>query len=140
VVANTLRLLQLAAPVKELVSRGELSAGHGRTLLGLSDPRGQLALATQAVQQGLTVRELERLVERWRTGARGRTVKKQGRAATPDVAALEEELRRSLGTRVHVRPGRKVSHLDIEFYGPDELERILERLGLRSRGQEVGGR
>lgn len=140
VVANTLRLLQLSAPVKEMVVRGELSAGHGRTLLGMSEPRAQFALATQAVQQGLTVRQLEKLVERWRAGARGRSATKRSPASNPDVAALEEELRRALGTRVHLKAGRKVSHLDIEFYGPEELERILERIGLPGHFQGVAGR
>ncbi|MGE5553857.1 MAG: ParB/RepB/Spo0J family partition protein [Betaproteobacteria bacterium] len=129
-VANTLRLLQLAPPIQQAISRGELSAGHGRTLVGVGEARAQLSLFHQAVARRLTVRELERLVEQWRTGTKGKRRERQA-LPNPEVAALEEELRRALGTRVHLRPGRKVGHLDIEFYGPDELERILERLGVR---------
>lgn len=139
VVANTLRLLQLPPPVQRAIAQGELSAGHGRALLGLSDAGAQLALATQAVQQGLTVRTLEKLVERGRAGAK-RGGRRPGASSNPEVAALEEELRRVLGTRVHLRPGRKVGHLDIEFYGPEDLERLLEHLGLRRPRLEVAGR
>ncbi len=131
-VANTMRLLQLAPPIQQAIARGEFSAGHGRALLGVGEARAQLALFQQAVQRGLTVRELERLVERRRVAGPGRRKKRES-LPPPDVAALEEELRRVLGTRVRLRPGRKVGHLDIEFYGPDELERILERLGVRRR-------
>lgn len=133
VVANTLRLLQLAAPIQQAIARGELSAGHGRALLGVSDSRAQLALFDQAVKQGLTVRALERMVERWRTGGGGRGAKRRP-LPNPEVAALEDELRRALGTKVRLRTGKKTGQLIIEFYGPGELERILERLGLRSRG------
>jgi ParB family chromosome partitioning protein len=131
-VANTLRLLQLAPPIQQAIARGECSAGHGRALLGVAETRAQLALLQQAVQQGLTVRELERLVERRRVAGVGGRPKRKA-LPSPEVAAVEEELRRALGTRVHLRPGRKVSHLDIEFYGPDDLERILDRLGIRRR-------
>lgn len=137
VVANTLRLLQLPPPIKEAIAQGTLSAGHGRTLLGVSDPRTQLTLFRQAVQQGLTVRELEKLVERWRNTGHGRPQKARRPISNPEVLELEEELREALGTKVHLRPGRKVGHLDIEFYGPDELERLLERLGVGRRG--LGG-
>ena len=136
VVANTLRLLQLPAPIKEAIAQGELSAGHGRTLLGVSDTRVQLALFRQTQQHGLTVRELEKLVERWRTAGKGQPKKERRPVPNPDVAALEEALREALGTKVHLRPGRKVGHLDIEFYGPDELERILEKLGVGRRDLE----
>lgn len=138
VVANTLRLLQLAPAIQHAISAGELTAGHGRALLGLSDHRAQLAVFTQAVQRNLTVRELEKLVERWRTGAVGVTAKRQPARPSAEVGALEEDLRRTLGTRVHLRPGRKVGHIDIEFYGAEELDRLLERLGVRPRG--AGGR
>ncbi|MDI6871655.1 MAG: ParB/RepB/Spo0J family partition protein [Bacillota bacterium] len=137
VVANTLRLLQLAPPIQRAIADGQLSAGHGRALLGVSDTRTQQMLFTQTVQRGLTVRELEKLVERWKAGSPRPGARRRGAAPNPEVAALEEELRRALGTRVHLRPGRKVGHLDIEFYGPDELERILERLGVRR--SRVGG-
>lgn len=133
VVANTLRLLQLAPVVQQAIARGDLSAGHGRALLGLGEARGQVALAAQATERGLTVRELEKLVERWKAGGKGRGVRGHSTAANPEARLLEEELRRVLGTRVHLRPGRKVGHLDIEFYGAEELDRILDRLGVRRR-------
>lgn len=138
VVANTLRLLQLPAPIRQAIAEGELSAGHGRALLGVTDPRAQSALFDQVLKQGLTVRQLEKLAERWRSGAKGRA--KRNRLPDPEVVSLEEDLRRSLGTKVHLRPGRKVGHLVIEFYGPGELERLLERLGVRGRGAVVGRR
>ncbi|MGE5509415.1 MAG: ParB/RepB/Spo0J family partition protein [Chitinophagales bacterium] len=138
VIANTLRLLQLPPAIQQAISGGQLTAGHGRALLGLGDHRAQLTVFAQAVQKGLTVRELEKLVERWRTGAAGVAAKKKAVQPSLEVSALEEELRRALGTRVHVRPGRKVGHIDIEFFGAEELERLLERLGVRAKG--AGGR
>ncbi len=123
-IANAIRLLGLTDEVLELVRKGDLSAGHGRTLLAVEDEDTQRKLAVRCVKEGLSVRELENIVNH------KPRKKPLPRRKDPNVAALEEELKQILGTKVAVTPreGRKAGKLEISFYSDDELERILEFL------------
>lgn len=127
-IANTLRLLHLPPEVQSLISKDFLSAGHGKVLLGLSDPAQQQRLAEEVVRRGLSVRETEREVKRLAAGkkksrdAKGKGVLRQN----PEVADAEDRLRRLLGTKVRIVTNRRGGRIEIEFYSQEELTRLLE--------------
>ena len=131
-VANTLRLLHLQPDVLALLGSGQLSVGHAKVLLGSSSPQVQSKLARAVAQEGLTVRQLEKRVA---TDGSARESKKASRPAEQarqerDAAILDLESRmaRLLGTRVNIKQGRRKGRVEIEFFGPDDLNRILEIL------------
>ncbi len=129
-VANSLRLLQAAPEVRQAVAAGALSAGHARALLAVGDALGQTALAKRVVEAGLSVRETERLVQRSLTGAPRR---RREEAATrdadgPEWRAAEARLQEALGTRVKIRGSMRQGVVEISFFGPGDLERLLELL------------
>jgi ParB family transcriptional regulator, chromosome partitioning protein len=123
-IANSLRLLKLPARVRQMVIDGTLSEGHGRALLGASDPKVIEALADRASRAGLSVRETERLV-------RGKKKQKDGQTGdtkkSPSVRDLEERLARKLGSRVEVREnGGGKGEISIRYSSLDELDRLLD--------------
>lgn len=125
-IANSLRLLTLAAPVRRYVSEGELSAGHARALAVIKDEEKQISLAEAAVKQGLSVRQIEKLAQEIKTG---RTKKKANTAAkSPDVRRVEEDLKEVLGTKVNLNQKGKKGKIEIEFYSREDLERLIELL------------
>lgn len=126
-VANTLRLLDLEASVQEAVAAGRLSEGHARAIAGLDPDRQRRAAATIA-QGGLSVRQAEALARRLRQDRPVRTPRRPPTGGPDDVEALEEGLRRALGTRVTLLRGRRKGRIVIEFYGEDELDRLYRLL------------
>ncbi len=129
-VANFLRLLDLPEPVQAHVSRGTLTMGHARALLGLSTPEAMIHWGDEAVRLGLSVRSLEAKVREMQSASLGESQQKAGsRKARPVwLNELEESLVESLGTPVAIRYGRKRSQIIIDCGGRDEFERIYQRL------------
>jgi len=126
-VANTIRILELAQATLDAIGTGRISAGHGRALLGLDPPR-QADLLALIERRGLSVRQVEELARRLREepGTAG-----PARAAVTldgEMERVEEDLRRSLGTKVRLTHSRKGGRIIIEWYGEDELGRLYERL------------
>ena len=126
-VANTIRILELAQATLDAIGTGRISAGHGRALLGLDPPR-QADLLALIERRGLSVRQVEELARRLREepGTAG-----PARAAVTldgEMERVEEDLRRSLGTKVRLARSRKGGRIIIEWYGEDELGRLYERL------------
>lgn len=142
-VANAIRLLDLAADVKDLLAGGQLSVGHAKVLLSLKDATLQNAAANQIVRRGLTVRATEQLVgEATKQGrlptdtatpspARKPSAGKS--SATPEVRDLEEKLRERFATKVSIHHNEKKGRVEIEYYGNTDLDRILALMGLTSR-------
>ena len=126
-IANSLRLLSLPAEIQTSLTRGEITAGHARALLGIGDPEEQRRIWLRIREASLTVRDAE-------TMAKSGPAARQRRQHRPpaDLAALEESLRSVLGTRVDLRKGRKGGQLIIHFFSDEELEAIIERLGANS--------
>ena len=129
-VANTLRLLALPLQVRRMVREGELSIGHARALLSLGDDHRMIELAKAIVAEGLNVREVERRV---REAGTKRAAAQNGKAARPEpkrppeVARIEEELRRRLQTDAKIHLGAKIAgELRIPIYSADDLERLLD--------------
>lgn len=124
-VANSLRLLELSGDLRELVSRGTLSAGHARALLSLADVEAQRSLARRIEADGLSVRATEEAV---RDGRKAKTPKAVVEAPA-HITALEDRLRQALGTRVRVKARRgKKGRIEIEYFSYEELDRLLEIL------------
>src|SRR3954469_18538700 len=132
-VANMVRLLQLPEPVRKLLQEGHLTMGHAKVLLGLDHPDTIAALADDIVRESLTVREVE---QRLRKVVGDREGKKTGRPRTidrqaPEVRRIEERLRRALQTDVAIKTGpNNRGTLTIHFYSADDLERLLELMGV----------
>ncbi len=123
-VANFLRLLNLPREVQLRVEEGAISMGHARALLALDSPEKQRALCRKIVEQGLSVRQVEKM-----TTNGGQAAARPAPAKDPNVAAIEDELRNRFGTRVHLRSNKKNrGKIEIEFFNLDELERLLELL------------
>jgi ParB family chromosome partitioning protein len=125
-VANALRLLKLPAAVLALVHAGGLSVGHARALLALEDARVATALAREAVELGLSVRDVEDRVRGGRAPVRRPRLKK-GMGPAPEVRRIEDALRRRLGTDVRVTLRAKgKGQMHVNFYSNDDLARLLE--------------
>jgi len=132
-VTNSIRLLQLPVPLQEAVAAGTLSAGHARALLALRDEHSMLHLARQAVDQGLTVRETERLVQQAAAGAGARPGAPRGRDPADRLSPDDEQLRRgferALGLPVVLQRRRRGGRLVIDFAGDEDLDALYRRLG-----------
>ncbi|HZI21957.1 MAG TPA: ParB/RepB/Spo0J family partition protein [Gemmatimonadales bacterium] len=125
-VANALRLLKLPAAVLVLLHDGGLSVGHARALLALDDSRLVTSLAKEAVDAGLSVRDVEDRVRGGRAPVR-RPRLKRGQGQAPEVRRIEDALRRRLGTDVRVTLRAKgKGQLHVNFYSNDDLARLLE--------------
>lgn len=137
-VANVIRILQLPPAVRELIQQGKLTAGQARPLLGLEDRSNITALANQIVEFGWSAREVESRVREIPapagTSKRGRPKKEDTRSA--DVRNIEQQLRKYLQTDVSITVKKENrGTLMIDFYSADDLERLLETMGLRLNPQ-----
>ena len=135
VVTNLLRILNLPEEIKEEVDRGAISVGHARALLVLDTPEQQQEMARTIMRQGLSVRETETLVSRKPQPtthvAASAAPAAQSQSLTDvriHVSALEDELMRSLGTKVRLLPKKKGGRIEIEYYSNEELEGLVRRL------------
>lgn len=124
-IANTLRLLRLPKDIQRAVAEGTLSEGHAKILAGVDGLPKQLELFKQVTAKHLTVRQLEELAGQWQPSSR-----KRRRAVDPQMSALENELRRTLGTKVRLMLRRKGGRIVIEYFSSEDLTRILRVLGV----------
>jgi ParB family transcriptional regulator, chromosome partitioning protein len=125
-IANTLRLLDLAPSIQGAIVDGRLTEGHGRALGGLPVATQDRVLDS-VLSQELSVRQTEELVRRMREprpDPRGRPE----RPTDPELERVEEDLRRSLGTKVRLARSRRGGRIVIEYYSDEELGRLYERL------------
>ena len=126
-VTNALRLLGLTPSVRKLVEEGKLSAGHARALVPLS-PSLQESAANAIVSGGLSVRQTEALVQRLSAE------KKEAQAKDPDevdyLAEAQNELKARLCRGVKIVPGRKKGRIELEYYGVDDLNDLLDALAV----------
>ncbi len=131
VVTNLLRVLNLPDEIKAEVDKGTISVGHARTLLTLDSPAKQISLAQEIIRKGLSVRKTETLVAHTpKVGAYGHAPLQSTTQPSPDVhvKALEEDLTKSLGTKVRIHLLKKGGKVEIEYYSNEELEGLIKRL------------
>jgi len=129
-VANSLRLLNLPAPVRRLLQDGQLSVGHARALLGISSERVMVDLAREAIAKNYSVRDIERKVKQAGTSKRPPSAAGQkdgGPARNAELRRLTDKLRRRLQTDVAVDiDERDRGYLRVSFYSADDLNRLIE--------------
>jgi len=127
-VANSLRLLSLTAEVQGMVLEGKLSAGHAKVLLSL-EGKEQVKAALQVVEEGLSVRETERLVQSLMKKKVPRGTTKKQSSLSPQLAQVENLLQEALGTRVRIKPRSKSGgRIEIEYYTSEDINRIVSSL------------
>jgi ParB family chromosome partitioning protein len=134
-ISNTIRLLNLPAPVQRRVAAGVLSAGHARALLGIERSEQQEELATRIVAEGLSVRATEELVALALAEGPSKpaAAKRRAKPHAPALTDLAERLSDRFDTRVKVDIGRSKGKITIEFATVDDLERIVGIIGVEGR-------
>lgn len=139
-VANVVRLLELPDEVKQFIADKRLSTGHAKVLLGLTDPSEQTVLGRKCVTEEMTVRSLEKLIQRRKAAVDGSDERKRGTPDIPEsyVRDLTDRMHKHFGTAVRLTPG--ITHangrhtkglLEIDFYDNDDLDRLLNILGIK---------
>ena len=128
-ITNSIRLLKLAEPVQQLLISGEISSGHARALLGLEDKEQQIALASQIIEKGLNVRQVEKLVKMMTKPQKDEKEKEEGEEKDLSFIFrdLEEKMKGIMGTKVMIhQKDKNKGRIEIEYYSASELERIVE--------------
>ncbi len=121
-IANTIRLLSLPQKVLDMVEKGMISAGHARALVGLSQTE-QYRMAAQIAGKGMSVRDIEEKVRKSRKAP-------QPDKATIEVLEIEERIQKHLSTKARIKTKKKGGVLEIPYFDEEDLERILEIIGI----------
>tara|TARA_B100000029_G_scaffold514684_1_gene618436 strand:+ start:4894 stop:5787 length:894 start_codon:yes stop_codon:yes gene_type:complete len=127
-VSNLLRLLELPAPVKEILAQGDLGMGHARALLGLASSDGQIQLAQRIVREEWSVRQTERAVKRYQKAGSEKNLENMGSEKDPNVERLERDIGEKLGASVQIQHGTSGGRLTIRYHSLEELEGIVGHL------------
>jgi ParB family chromosome partitioning protein len=135
-VANSLRLLSLDAELQGYISKNILTVGHAKVLLGVDDAARRAVLARRIIEEGLSVRGTEKLVQSHKTAPNVPASAGSGRSTPPmevaAVASIEKKLTSHLGTRVALKHTPKRGRIIIDYAGNEDLQRILEKLGVEA--------
>lgn len=123
-VANSLRLLNLSEEVLDLIKEGKLTEGHAKVIMSLKDPSEQLAAANAVINKRLSVRETEQLVKAKLNPPR--TIIKPNRQLAEYLSDLEDNISKTMGTRVKIHHKNGKGKIEIDYYSNDEFERIME--------------
>lgn len=125
-ITNALRLLKLPSEIREMLLANQLSAGHARAIAGIGDTEKQIQLAEYAIKEGLSVREIEKIIKEENAPKKKISRKKAEKSA--DVRKVEDDLKQIMGTKVNLNQSGKKGKIEIEYYSRDELERLIELL------------
>ena len=134
-VANSLRLLSLDAELQGYLAKNLISVGHAKVLLGIEDVAQRAVLARRTIEEGLSVRATEKLVQAKKAGVSvpaGSTGRKVPAVEAAAVAGIEKKLTSALGARVSLKHSAKKGRIIIEYAGNDDLHRILEKIGVEA--------
>lgn len=135
-VANALRLLSLSEEIKGFLSRRLLSTGHAKVLLGLKDETQRQLLARRIIEANTSVREAEKMVKQLNEGtvsggsSRSSSSHSHSQAENTAIADLEKRIEKHFNTNVSIQHGKKKGKLVIEYFGNEDLDRLLELLGI----------
>ncbi|MDP0491940.1 MAG: ParB/RepB/Spo0J family partition protein [Verrucomicrobiota bacterium JB023] len=130
-VANSMRLLDLHKDVQPLVAQGTISVGHAKAILSLKDGKAQKVAAQEVIRRKLTVRATEKLIQDFHRETNG-AQRKKAKANEPDpekealYRQIQSKLRQKFQTQINLKKGR----IEIEYYGDDDLNRVLEIIGV----------
>ena len=134
-VANALRLLSLDAELQGYVAKNLLSVGHAKVLLGVDDAAQRTVLARRVIEEGLSVRGTEKLAQATKSNGGGTRRAPRHNLSSKDAAAvsgIQQKLTSHLGARVAVLHTPKKGRIVIEYRGNDDLQRLLEKLGVEA--------
>ena len=123
-VANYMRLLRLPPEIQEMLTSDSLSMGHARALITMEDPEVQLECARQVVNRGLSVRNVEKLIQKLKAAPQ----EKSGPTLDPDLQAVQEELLKALGTKVSITGLPEKGVIRIHYFSLEDLNRIYETI------------
>lgn len=133
-VANAMRLLDLQGPIQAHVADGHLTVGHAKAILGVKDPAAQNAAADQILRTNMTVRQAERFIKELNSADQEVEEKSPKEAAAAEMSQhtlhLQNKLRNHFSTHVHIKHGDKKGKIELEYYGSEDLGRILNLLGV----------
>lgn len=127
-VSNALRLLSLSPSVMEMVEKNELSAGHARALLSLSDEKKQLEAANEVLSKNLSVRKTEQLAARLQRQPAEKNEEQTNLPVVDYAAEISDILTKTLGRKVRLVDGKRTGKIELEFYGADDREALIEKL------------
>lgn len=130
-IANFLRLLQLPEEIKNNVSRGTLSMGHARALVGIQNEKLQKELSDLTIRHHWSVRELEEMIQKTNEKAE-KEVKAKAKKRDPFISQLEDQLRETFKTTVKVKHNKNKGKIEFSYYNEDDLERLLSLLQVKS--------
>lgn len=134
-VANALRLLNLPEPIQAMVEDGRLSAGHARCLVSVTDPTLQQSIAEKVAGEELSVRQTEALVKKLTAPEKPAKTEKKDPLGVDYAAVAAKELGDKLGRKVKIVTGKRKGKLELEYYGVDDLNDLLEALAhIKARG------
>ena len=132
-VANAMRLLDLAADVQKLLASGEISVGHAKVILSIKSKTDQAKVAALIIKGHLTVRATEKLIGQFQNPDSkkigGKKVKSNPQLSAA-LSKIQELLRERFATQVYLNQGSKKGKIEIEYYNNDDLERLLELMGI----------
>jgi ParB family chromosome partitioning protein len=133
-VANAMRLLGLHSDVQMLVAQSRITVGHAKAILAIKDQDSQLLVADQIIRRQLTVRATEKLAQSYLNDSQQEAADGRKSPASREidihVRALTNRLREHLATHVAIQHSSKKGKIEIEYYGDDDLQRLIELLGL----------
>lgn len=124
-IANSMRLLALDEPIQQKLITGEISSGHARALLSIDSPEVRYAALESIISKGLNVRQTEALAKQLQSKKPGKTPVKIDAELKTQLEILQERLSSHLGTKVTLCHDKKKGKIEIEYYGNEDLERIL---------------
>lgn len=138
-IANSLRLLNLTPPVMAMVEDGDISAGHARALLSIKEEADQLRIATKVVAESLSVRQTENLAAKTASSAAKANKQHEDELEIKInyLADTEKRLEASLGRKVVIRDSKKKGSIELEYYGSDDREALID--ALLNFGSSKGG-
>jgi len=134
-IANLLRMLRLPEAVLKYLRTGELSTGHAKVLLSIDDTNRQKAMCEHVVRKGISVRELESLLNNGKPAstARGKTPQKPAQPQlTAEMRSVLKEMKLKLGTKVDIKGTYNSGKIEIDYYSKEDFERILEVMRIKS--------
>ena len=126
-ITNTLRLLNLPKQITDMIDQGQITAGHGKAILRLSDENLQIELANKVIAEELSVRATENLAKKI-SEENIKEIPKKVKEKDVFIVDVEERLRNIFGTKVNISKGKKKGKIEIEYYNEDELNNIVSML------------
>ena len=127
-ITNTLRLLNLPDSVLKMLIAGELERGHARAILGAPSKEDMEEIAKITAEDDLSVRQVEELVKKYSDIKKPKLTRKKV-SVSPELKSFSDGLSKKLGTKVNIKPGARKGKIEIEFYGNEDLIRILNFIG-----------